>query len=968
MNKLLQRLDRHFVERKDCPALRDDINQPGITYGQLDQLSARIYGYLHDMGIGREDTVLLCLPRGIRIPIASIAVWKAGAAFVICEDTYAPERIEFIRGDCGCKLVITNRNWPEIINHDPLPGRQTVAPHDLAYIVYTSGTTGNPKGVMHEFGNLDESATQLRYKDEFLFRPEDKMALNAPMNFVAYQDYFNAAMYAGSSIFIVSYSYIKNPAALIELYGKVGVTCTFMTPSSFRLLPDMNPQMRWIVLGGEPCSHLYREGITLYNGYSMSEIGCLLGLFRVDRPYDITPIGRNYGGRELRVLSEDGQDMPVGQAGELCYENNFVRGYRNLPEKTAAAWHNGLFHSGDIVMKTESGDLILQGRNDDMIKINGNRIEPAEIEAASKKALPFTWVCAKGFSTPRQSFVVLYYQGDVAVDPAKMREELSRSLPYYMIPSYFVKIDEIPLLPNGKLNKKALAAPDINSYRIAYEAPATDIEKKICDVFARVLELDRVGVTEDFYELGGDSLRSMEAMMQLQDLGVEVSHIYHGRTARNIAAALAAQAGTDLNEDERNLHALQHPQPLSPIQVYMFDYQLYVPMSTMYNMPNCWRFSRENVSASRLADALHEVLAVHPVFRTVLRYDEDFNLVQCYDESMDIGVAVEHVSENRMNFILPQLIEPFMLLEQPMYRVRLFETEKHVYLFVDLHHIISDGTSLQVFSDDLTAAYRGEELPPDQFYLFMRDRQKFTQTEEYRKAQEYFDSTYDQKQWVNVVPPEIQSREGGYGHVTLPLNFDREALGAYLEKADLSATAFFEAVGLLTLARFEKADDVMVNWTYHGRDTRRKERAIGLMVNCLPLAVSITELTDIRSLYDSVKQQINAAIMHRDYPYSLEHTDVAVNDTLQIIDEGDLLEAAGLQGVGGESVHLPIPGLAMGKLMLITLFNRRGIEMRLNYTDTRYHAETMQNFSETYRSIANTLLKADPTTALRDIL
>lgn len=626
MNELMKQLDLHFADRAEKVALRDDIGRPGITYGQLDRLSGRIYGYLKDRGIGREDVVMLCLPRGLQFPVAMVGVWKAGAAFVICEDTYAPERIEFIKNDCGCRLVITKDNWAELMSHPGLPGRETVAPHDLAYAVYTSGTTGNPKGVLHEFGNLEESCAFKKCEGARLVRESDVLALNAPMNFVAAVDFINNVLFSGATLFVVAYSYVKNPAALIRLYEQAGITCTFMTPSAFRVLRSLNPQMEWLILGGEPCANLYIDGVRIYNGYNMSEAGCDLCLFRVDRPYDVTPIGQNRGGRVLRLLDEDGNDVPDGEAGELCYENHYVRGYRNLPDKTALAWRGGLFHSGDIAAKNENGDLVFQGRNDDMIKINGNRIEPAEIEAACKKVLGLSWVCAKGFVDERQAYVALYYTDDIAIDSAFMREELSRHLPYYMIPSYYIRIDEIPLLPNGKLNKKALAAPDLSALRAEYAAPENETEAALCAAFAKVLAVDRVGANDDFYDLGGDSLRSMEAAMELEELGVEIAMIYRHRTARKIAAELLAVAGAD--DARRSKNALEHDQPLNYFQTYMFDYQLYAPYSTMWNMARCWRFHRTEMDGTRLAAAVKQVMEAHPVFRTVLRYNEDFELLQ----------------------------------------------------------------------------------------------------------------------------------------------------------------------------------------------------------------------------------------------------------------------------------------------------------------------------------------------------
>ena len=203
--------------------------------------------------------------------------------------------------------------------------------------------------------------------------------------------------------------------------------------------------------------------------------------------------------------------------------------------------------------------------------------------------------------------------------------------------------------------------------------------------------------------------------------------------------------------------------------------------------------------------------------------------------------------------------------------------------------------------------------------------------------------------------------------VTKPLGIEKDELDRYLSGADIGRTAFFEAAALLTLASMENAEDVMVTWVYHGRDSRKKERAIGLMVKDLPIGVSLGELTDVRSLYKTVKDQMNMGIVHRDYPFSTAKAKVAVNDTLAVIDEGDLLSVEGIAGIPAESVALPQASPAMGKLMLATLFNRRGVELRLNYTATRYRRESMERFCELYKAIAAKLVSGGLDMPLRDV-
>lgn len=185
METIIERLQRYTGLNPGVPILFDDAHTKGITYSQLDDMSGRVYGWLRENRIGKEDFVLIDLPRGVLPVIAMIGVWKAGAAWALVEDKYAPERIDYIRRDCGCKLDISMKNWDDIMRGKPLEGHEKPEMHDAAYAIYTSGTTGNPKGVLHEYGNLQRAIDSIRIDGEMPFTENDRLATLAPMNFVA---------------------------------------------------------------------------------------------------------------------------------------------------------------------------------------------------------------------------------------------------------------------------------------------------------------------------------------------------------------------------------------------------------------------------------------------------------------------------------------------------------------------------------------------------------------------------------------------------------------------------------------------------------------------------------------------------------------------------------------------------------------------------------------------------------------
>ncbi len=954
MINYFKKLLKNFTERKDCRAVSESSDSKVYTYGDLDRESGRMYGYLKKAGIKKEDRILLCLKRGPEIVPAILGVWKAGAAVVVCEDTMAPDRIRYIAANSDCSLTISSDLLKEINACPSVPGYEEHDIHDAAYIVYTSGTTGNPKGIIHEFGNIDQCVAAKDFGEEHLFRPADVLALNSPFNFVAAMDFMINATAAGAEIVIIDTSTVKSPSALTECYKKSGITITFMTPSLFRTCEALMPSLRWIILGGEPCSNIYSERICLINGYSASEAGRDICLFKIDKKYDVTPVGRNRGGEIIHLITEEGTEAADGEAGEISYENPFIRGYLGLPEKTEAAWYNGLYHSGDIGVRLPDGNIILSGRNDDMIKINGNRIEPAEIESTAKRVLGLSWAAAKGFITPKKSFVALYYTDDRSFNTAETRELLGCSLPGYMLPSYFIRLDSIPMLPNGKVDKKSIPIPDVNDFRAEYAAPETPLERKLADVFGKVLELDDIGINDDFFEIGGDSLRAITAVSEADIPGLDVPKLYKYRTIGKISQQIEKQAPAMSAAAVENL-ARKHAQPLTPFQTFMLDYQLYSPQATMYNMYTFLKMPASEIDSERLKDAVCKVLDNHPAFRTVLCYDDNLNLVQKYIPEMDTRLTVEHISEQELEKIKKTLVYPFKVLESRLYRARIFDTGESVYLFIDIHHVICDGTTLKVLIKNISKAYYGRELKKDYYYSYAA--QLAMSTEEYNEAKSYFESRYGSKNWVSYLKPDSDSRENTIGLNIIDMDLDRLEYNRFLDRFGLSTNAFFTCTALLALSKFSGAGDVMTSWIYSGRDDKKKEHSIGMFISSLPAAVSFSKLDTLADFFQTVKDQISKGIQYSIYPYVLTNTQIAMNDTFCVQNQTDLRTKRGLRDIDFTPVELFRPDESSCYLMLFQIIDTDRIRLWLSYISEKYKPETIDRISGLLKHCAQELLK-----------
>lgn len=506
-----------------------------ITFEEVEVLSGRVYSYLQEHGYGKEDLILINLPHGINPHVVAIGVWKVGAAVVFTTPDFPKERIEYIVQECGCKLIVDSTVWDEMKSSTYLSSHNKTSVHDIAYIVYTSGSEGTPKGVIQEYGKLDFIPSNLIELVSNIDLPSSTIMYSyLPMSTVGTIANITMAVCNPMTVDLGSLEIMKNLNLLNGYFHEHKITLAFMPPSFFAHANMDSSYLKCVYFASEKASDIYTEKYTLVNLYIQSE-GYHLMRFVLDKKYSNTPIGIPVDGSTVSLWEDDHVIVGDGICGELCYKNPFFRGYVNGHRRTIGQQESEFFHSGDIAKRNEDGNYVILGRKTDMIKINGNRIEPAEIEAAVKRVLNLDWAFAKGFVEPERSFICVYYTADINIDYAHVREELMKILPTYMIPSYFVHIDSIPHLPNGKVDRQAFKAPEVADYIADYIPPTNELEERLCTSMQQVLGVERIGINDDFYLLGGDSLRTIRLVALCDIEGLNVSDIYTSRTPSRIA-------------------------------------------------------------------------------------------------------------------------------------------------------------------------------------------------------------------------------------------------------------------------------------------------------------------------------------------------------------------------------------------------------------------------------------------------
>ena len=498
-----------------------------ITNKELWELSGKIYAWLKSKGIGTEDIVMYNLPRGVELYACIIGTLRAGAAFVLTETNNNPKRTEFIKQDCSCKLFVDEDCWKEIINTDSLDGYEPIKLHDLCYIAYTSGTTGNLKGVMHEYGSLENAWKSVRYNGKPIFFEKDTFLVMSSMSFVSLPIIMASACVHGNPIAIMPYLYAENEEEFNKYIKENNINCGYLTPSFLYKRSKWKISWEKCIISSEPANGLYLPNVKCYNAYASTESGCILSMYEYTNPLTPLPVGKSQSDIKLFILDEEGKEVPKGKIGEICYKNPYVRGYINHPELTNKLIQDNIFHTSDEGKINNEGNLIVHGRLDEMFKLRGYRIDTNDIEAAIKKVSDLKNIVVKGFVYKDISSIIVFYTDNIKINAAIMREKLLDLLPECMIPTNYIHLEEFPLLETNKLDKRNILPPEGSWENLA-------------KISSPNLQLIAKGRTSDIYNFGDNKTlklyhqsitfreinQELDLIKTIYDLGFPVPNAY----------------------------------------------------------------------------------------------------------------------------------------------------------------------------------------------------------------------------------------------------------------------------------------------------------------------------------------------------------------------------------------------------------------------------------------------------------
>ncbi|RFP81019.1 amino acid adenylation domain-containing protein [Hydrogenophaga borbori] len=729
-----------------------------LTYAQLEQRARRFAQLLAQRGVGPGHLVGVCMARGPELVPALLGILKTGAAYVPLDPNFPKDRLSYMAEDAGLRLVITesahaalsglSREQQVRVDDDralidaapdtELPTPQNPSGDAPMYVIYTSGSTGKPKGVVVPQRAVSNFLMAMRREPGLTASDRLLAVTTLSFDIAVLELYLPLAI--GACTVLAQREEIMDGEVLGRLIAEQRINVMQATPTTWHMLLDAGwraPANFRALCGGEPlppslAAQLLDQKIELWNMYGPTETTVWSTVQRITDATQKISIGHPIANTQVWVLDEQGRPCGIGQEGELCIGGTGVaNGYFNRPELTAerfvadpfsAAPGARLYRTGDLARWLDNGTLEHLGRLDFQVKIRGYRIELGEIEArlAALPGVARTVVMARE-DTPGDVRLIAYAvpAAGATPEPAALREALRGGLPDYMLPQQVVLLDALPLLPNGKIDRKALPQPVAMAPAASgpLTAAATDTERAVLEAMQAVLKLPAIGADEDFFALGGHSLLAAKLMGQLnKGLGLQLNLrvLFESPTVQKLARAIDEQRGGNAPQRPPLVHQPERRQaPLTLMQERIRFIEEMHPGRVVYNVPSAHRL-RGPMDEALFDQAFQAMVRRQASLRTIVVRDGDTWVQRTLDSVPCSLLPVEdlsHVPEARREEAMADLVttwvaQPFALDQAPLFRARLIRMdERHHIFFFMTHHVVWDGWSFDLLYENMSAFY-----------------------------------------------------------------------------------------------------------------------------------------------------------------------------------------------------------------------------------------------------------------------
>ncbi|PEB43792.1 non-ribosomal peptide synthetase, partial [Bacillus thuringiensis] len=888
------------------------------TYRELNERANRLARILRNKGVKPNSITGIMVERSLEMTVGILGILKAGGAYLPIDPSYPKERIEYMLKDSESKVLLFSKgNFKDSIefqegaidisNEELFKGDSSNlevvnSSRDLAYVIYTSGSTGKPKGVMIEHHSVINRINWMQSR--YPLSSTDVILQKTPFTFdVSVWELF-WWFFAGARVCVLIPGGEKDPEAIVSAIERNEVTTMHFVPSmlsAFLNYVDGNIEtkrlssLRQVFASGEALrlhqveafnSLLWNtNGTRLTNLYGPTEATVDVSYFDCSIGHELAnvPIGKPIDNTELYVVNQHNQLMPVGVPGELCIAGvGLARGYLNRKELTAEKFVDNpfkpgerMYRTGDLARWLSDGNIEFLGRIDHQVKIRGYRIELGEIENVLKKQIGVKdTVVLDREDADGNKYLCGYIVKELDVSIEGIKAGARAELPEYMVPNIMVEIDEIPLTANGKIDRKVLLNIEVvPSKSNEYEAPRNDIEGKLVRMWEDILGIDRVGIHDNFFELGGHSLKATVLSGRIRkELEVEVGigNIFENPTIIGLAEYILQGQKTQYELlkplDKSESYAV------SSAQRRMYVVQMMDSTSTAYNMPMALELTG-NVDRERIERAIEALINKHEALRTSFHMEGEEIVQRIHEKGERKLQYIEVEEEEKAEEIMKGWIKPFELDKYPIMRGGIIKTGEKFLLMLDMHHIVSDGVTMNILAEDFVKAYEGEELSIEavQYKEYAQWEKEQKENGVWEKQKEYWKEVYKGEVPVLELPMEgIRGKIGDTEGERISFEIGEGTVESLKEAVKAVGGTLY--MGLMAgfsilLSKYSGQEDIVIGSPIAGRRHTQLENIAGMFVNTLAIKTNPEGEKSVKAFLAEMKQILLGAYENQEFPY-----------------------------------------------------------------------------------------------------
>lgn len=956
------------------------------SYAEVDHLSDNLARAIAAKNLGTGDIVSILIPRCEYMAIASLGVLKAGCAYQPLDPDYPEERLSFMMADASVKLLIADADLlkkvpkyqgdtlcihdiPTLTEDLPLPKEPTH--ENLFILLYTSGSTGTPKGCMLTHENIANFCRW--YHRYYNLTEKDRVAAYASFGFDASMMDTWPALTRGAAMYIIPEEIRLDLLSLNDYFVANDITNAFITTQVGRQFATCieETSLRNLSVGGEtlvPCEP--PESYSLHNLYGPTEctILCTAGL--VDRLYEKSvPIGGPIDNTKLYVVDAKLHRVPIGVPGELCIAGAPVsRGYLGRESLSAEKFiqnpfdddpaYSRMYRTGDVVKWLEDGRILFVGREDGQVKIRGFRIELTEIEQKIREypgIKDATLIACDEENGGK--YVAAYVVSDETIDIENLNAFISAEKPAYMVPAVIMQIDAIPLTPNLKVDKKALPKPVRSFEEIV--PPKTPTQEKIHAILAEVIGDSGFGIDTDIYKAGLTSIGAVKlGVLFSKNFGLKMNT--QDFKKYNTVAKLETYidiAGSI--QSSQKAHEELEAYPLTQTQMGIYLECLKNPDSCVYNIPLFCTFSKA-IDAQRLGDALTRAIDAHPYLKTRLQITGEDILLKRRDSDPAL-VKRTRMKASELEDYCSQLVKPFNF-EHGLYRSEIIETEESVSLFIDVHHLIFDGTSAMVLLQEINRAYTGKDPAGESYTSFdlALDEKQEREGTAYSEARDFYHNIFGAMETnarLDYDKPENNTPETDAFDIDMGTLL-RDEVQSYCIKHRITPNVFFTGAFGFTLAQFKNQTESAFCTIYNGRSDSRTAESVGMLVKTMPVYCNLETPNTVESYLKAVKKHLLALMDHDIYSFGEISRELGISADILFAYQGSDFNTFTLDA---ESV--PIVPLALSETkapLSVDIYDADpGYIIKAEYRHDLYESITISRFLKAYEEVCKSLLTAE---------